>query len=133
MLEDYLNRIGLHSPRDSAQQFQITLVRQWVEHLDYVLQLEKLPYDVHRRILYSVIYGAAPTLAESEIRDQQVLEAREHLKRTAKGLGLLCLHGGNVSYELLLSTIAYRELRPTEKSSMKSAMRLRALSALPER
>ena len=73
ILEQYLSRIGMSRPKDSAQQFAVTL-RQWTEHLDEVLTAEDLPGDVRARIIRAMIYGGAPTLAEAEVREQMFAE-----------------------------------------------------------
>lgn len=74
ILEQYLSRIGLSRPKDSAQQFTVTLLRQWTDHLDEVLEAEKLPGDVRIRIIRAMVYGGAPTLAEAEVREQLTAE-----------------------------------------------------------
>ena len=74
ILENYLRRIGLSRPADIAQQVQITLLRQWTEHLDQVLADERVPGDLRIRIVRAVIYGGTPTLAEAEIRDELTAE-----------------------------------------------------------
>lgn len=74
ILENYLRRIGLSRPSDVAQQVQVTLLRQWTEHLDQVLADERLPGDLRTRIVRAVIYGGVPTLAEAEIRQEMTAE-----------------------------------------------------------
>ena len=74
ILEGYLQRIGLRRPSDIAQQVQITLLRQWTEHLDDVLDAEGLPAGLRERIIRAVVYGGAPSLAEGEIRQEMVTE-----------------------------------------------------------
>lgn len=74
ILENYLRRIGLSHPKDAAQQVQITLLRQWVEHLDQVLADERVPGDLRVRVVRAMIYGGVPTLAEAEIRQEMTAE-----------------------------------------------------------
>jgi hypothetical protein len=82
VLEAYLARIGLSRPADAAMQVQVTLLRQWTEHLDDVLEAESLPADVRARIIRAVIYGGAPSLAEAEIRQEMTAEMTDVLSRS---------------------------------------------------
>lgn len=70
MLEGYLHFIGMAQPADAAQQFQVTLLRQWISHLDEVLRAEKLSPDCVHRIIRGMIYGGVPVLAEAGVRDE---------------------------------------------------------------
>jgi hypothetical protein len=80
-LERYLARIGLSAPEDAALQVQTTLLRQWVDHLDDVLEAEDLPALKRERIIRAMIYGGAPNLAEQEIRQQLTAEMKDVLSR----------------------------------------------------
>lgn len=71
-LEAYLQRLGLTQPADSAFRFQISLLRQWVDHLDAVLDDEHLPWDTRSRIITGMIYGGTPNLAEAGVREDMV-------------------------------------------------------------
>lgn len=82
VLEAYLARIGLSRPVDAAMKVQVTLLRQWTEHLDDVLAAENLPADVRLRIVRAVIYGGVPTLAEAEIRQEMTAEMIKLAERT---------------------------------------------------
>ena len=80
ILEQYLSRIGLSRPADAAQQVQVTLLRQWTDHLDDVLEAEELPGDQRVRIIRAMIYGGVPSRAEAEIR----LELTEEMIKLAE-------------------------------------------------
>jgi len=69
MLDRYLQRTGLRRPADAAQQFQVTLLRQWIGHLDEVLE-QNLPDQPYFRlkIIREFMYGAVPADAEAELR-----------------------------------------------------------------
>ena len=82
ILERYLARIGLSHPADSAQQYMVSLLRQWTEHLDDVLEAEELPADQRARIIRAVIYGGVPTLAEAEVRQEMTAEMIQLAERT---------------------------------------------------
>lgn len=81
ILSSYLSRIGLTRPTDAAQQFSITLLRQWLEHLDYVLEKEEIELDRRRHILYAMMFGGAPSLFEAEIRGQMATQMTEMTAR----------------------------------------------------
>lgn len=74
MLAHYLHRIGMDHPKDSAQQFQLSLLRQFIDHLDQVLDNEHVDPELRQRIVTQVIYGGVPTLAEAEIRERMNAE-----------------------------------------------------------
>lgn len=82
LLENYLCRIGLTCPADSALHFQVTLLRQWIYHLDAVLDGEELPWETRRRIITSMIYGGAPHLAEAEVRASLVEQTKLLIEQT---------------------------------------------------
>jgi len=86
ILETYLQRIGLSRPADIAQQVQLTLLRQWTEHLDDVLDAEGLPAGLRTRIIRAVVYGGAPSLAEGEIRQEMTAEMIKLAERTPPGM-----------------------------------------------
>lgn len=81
-LNHYLHSIGLSHYADAAQQVHISLLRQWINHLDYVLKHE-IPRDseLRRRIIAGMIYGGSPTLAEAEMRAQMTNEMQQRLSR----------------------------------------------------
>jgi hypothetical protein len=68
ILDDYLTRTGLDRPADAAQQYQTELLRQWVTHLEAVLEAEYVPAPVADRIIRGVIWGSVPQQAEAGIR-----------------------------------------------------------------
>jgi hypothetical protein len=74
LLEQYLGRIGMSRPHDAALQVQLTLLRQWCEHLADVLEAEQIPFVLGRSIIRQMIYGGVPSLAEQEIRGRLVDE-----------------------------------------------------------
>ncbi len=88
ILEDYLARIGLGHPSDAAQQVQVTLLRQWCDHLADVLEAENppIPGDQRARIIRAVIYGGAPNLAEQEIRQELAAEMTKLAERSVPRL-----------------------------------------------
>jgi hypothetical protein len=68
--EHYLSRIGLRVPADAAQQFQVTLMRQWCDHLDEVLE-HNLPDPALRSlIIREFLYGVVPVMAEAGLREE---------------------------------------------------------------
>jgi hypothetical protein len=68
ILDAYLARTGLRNPVDAAQQFQVTLLRSWIDHLDEVLDANRVPWDVRITIIREFIYGTVPQEAEAELR-----------------------------------------------------------------
>ena len=68
ILERYLQRTGLRQPADAAQQYTVTLLRQWVDHLDEVLDANHVATETRLRIIREFIYGAVPDGAEAELR-----------------------------------------------------------------
>jgi hypothetical protein len=68
ILERYLARTGLRAPSDAAQQFQVTLLRQWIDHLDEVLDANRVPAPIRLVIIREFIYGTVPENAEAELR-----------------------------------------------------------------
>lgn len=68
LLDQYLERTGLRSPSDAAQQFQVALLRQWIDHLDEVLQANGVDAAMRHRIIREFIYGTVPVQAEAELR-----------------------------------------------------------------
>jgi hypothetical protein len=83
ILETYLARIGLSQPADAVQQVQITMLRQWTEHLDDVLHAELIPFEQRSRIIRAMIYGGAPHQAEEEIRTRVAFEMRDFIEHHA--------------------------------------------------
>lgn len=80
-LNHYLHSVGLGRPADIAQQVHISLLRQWIEHLSFLLKQE-IPQDpdLRKRILDGMIYGGSPTLAEAEIRSELIQEMKHLLE-----------------------------------------------------
>jgi hypothetical protein len=82
-LEMYLARTGLSRPADGAQQYQVTLMRQWTDHLDDVLE-NNIPDwpELRSTIIREFIYGMTPRAAEAELRtelsDDLLQYVREH-------------------------------------------------------
>jgi hypothetical protein len=74
ILEQYLRRLGLSAPADAVLQIQVTLLRQWCEHLEDVLEAEAVDAARRLRIIRAMIYGGTPHLAEQEIRQQMTTE-----------------------------------------------------------
>jgi hypothetical protein len=72
ILDQYLQRTGLRSPSDAAQQFQVTLLRSWIDHLDAVLEANRnrdlRDPEARNTIIREFIYGAVPEQAEAELR-----------------------------------------------------------------
>jgi hypothetical protein len=68
MLDAYLTRTGLRHPADAAQQFQVSLLRGWIDHLDEVLEANHLAPALRRVIVREFIYGTVPEQAEAELR-----------------------------------------------------------------
>jgi hypothetical protein len=68
MLDRYLQRTGLRHPGDAAQQFQLALLRQMVDHLDEVLDANHVEAGLRARIIREFIYGTVPENAEAELR-----------------------------------------------------------------
>lgn len=77
ILDRYLVRTGLSRPADAAQQFQVTLMRQWVEHLDEVLEANGVPGQLRVTIVREFIYGVVPQQAEESIRANLVQEMKD--------------------------------------------------------
>lgn len=67
-LDRYLERTGLRYPADAAQQYQVTLLRQMVDHLDEVLEKNGVDYHMRMLIVREFIYGTVPKNAEAELR-----------------------------------------------------------------
>jgi hypothetical protein len=80
VLDDYLRRTGLSRPADAAQQYQVSLLRQWADHLDAVLEAEGIPPGAADRIIRGVIWGSTPQVAEAGIREELVTEMRQQLE-----------------------------------------------------
>ena len=67
-LDLYLQRTGLRQPPDAAQQFQVTLLRQWIDHLDEILDSNGVDPQKRMTIVREFIYGTVPENAEAELR-----------------------------------------------------------------
>ncbi len=82
-LEQYLARTGLSRPADGAEAYQVTLMRQWTDHLDDVLE-NNIPDwpELRSTIIREFIYGMTPRAAEAELRaelsDDLLRYVREH-------------------------------------------------------
>ena len=85
-LERYLGGTGMTRPADAAQQFMITMLRQWADHLDDVLRHNLPPGDpeVRSRIIREFIYGAVPCAAEAELRAEILQQSAQYLRGTAR-------------------------------------------------
>lgn len=68
ILENYLQSTGLRQPSDAAKQFQLSLLRGWIDHLDEVLAANRVPRDLRITIVREFIYGTVPLDAEAELR-----------------------------------------------------------------
>lgn len=68
ILDRYLARTGLRNPADAAQQFQVSLLRGWIDHLDEVLDANHVPHGLRIAIVREFIYGTVPEQAEAELR-----------------------------------------------------------------
>lgn len=75
-LGSYLERTRLSRPADAVQQFQITMLEQWTDHLAAVLEAEDIPPGTAMRIIRGVIWGGAPDRGEEVIRVQVTDELR---------------------------------------------------------
>jgi hypothetical protein len=73
-LKSYLQQTGLGGPADAVQQFQVTLLQQWTDHLAVVLEAEDVPSRIALRVLRGVIWGCAPGRSEQVIRMQMTAE-----------------------------------------------------------
>lgn len=80
-LDAYLARTGLSRPADAAQQFQVTLMRQWASHLDEVLAANHVEPRLASTIVREFIYGAVPQEAEAELRQVMTAEMKDMLER----------------------------------------------------
>jgi hypothetical protein len=67
-LEQYLQRTGLRQPSDAAQRYTVSLLRQWVDHLDEVLDSNGIDPRLRMVIIREFIYGTVPENAEAELR-----------------------------------------------------------------
>jgi hypothetical protein len=76
-LDAYLARTGLARSTDAAQQFQVTLMRQWASHLDEVLAANHVEPGLRSTIIREFIYGAVPQEAEAELRQEMTREMKE--------------------------------------------------------
>lgn len=81
--EYYLRSTGLSMPADAAQQYSVTLGRQWAAHLDDVL-LNCLPDHPELRgtIIREFLYGIAPQAAEAGIRQLMASELKNAILET---------------------------------------------------
>jgi hypothetical protein len=77
LLSQHLRRVGMDKPADAAQQFQVTLLRQWADHLEAVLDDNGIDRDKALAIIRQVIYGGVPGAAEAELRETI---SEEHLQ-----------------------------------------------------
>ena len=68
ILDRYLERTGLRNPADAAQQFQVSLMQQWIDHLDEVLDANHVDPRTRLTIIREFIYGTVPENAEAELR-----------------------------------------------------------------
>jgi hypothetical protein len=64
----YLQRTGLRQPSDAAQQYTVSLLRQWTEHLAEVLEANEIEPYRRAQIIREFLYGAVPLEAEAELR-----------------------------------------------------------------
>lgn len=72
LLEHYVETVGLREYLgDALYQFQVTLLRQWVGHLEEVLTAEHTDTDTAERIIRGFVYGCVPGAAEAEYRIEQ--------------------------------------------------------------
>lgn len=68
-LTQYLNEAGIHVPVDAAQQLQITMLHQWLDHLEVVLTEETdLDRAERDRVVRAMMYGAVPQNADAQLR-----------------------------------------------------------------
>jgi hypothetical protein len=68
ILDAYLARTGLRHPADAAQQFQVSLLRGWIDHLDEVLDANHVDGRTRITVIREFIYGTVPENAEAELR-----------------------------------------------------------------
>lgn len=68
ILDGYLRDVHMEHPADAAEQYQLCLLRQWMDHLEVVMRDNDVPNEVAGRILREFLYGAMPQHAEAEMR-----------------------------------------------------------------
>lgn len=68
MLDRHARRVGVKPEQDVAAQFQMSLLRNFIDLLHSALDDEHMDPDVTRRIIERVIYGGMPNSAEVEYR-----------------------------------------------------------------
>jgi hypothetical protein len=83
ILDRYLARTGLRHPADAAQQFQVALLRGWIDHLDEVLDASHVPPQLRLTIIREFCYGAVPQDAEAELRTAMHKDMTYWAKRAA--------------------------------------------------
>jgi hypothetical protein len=87
LAEDYFRRIG--QPRDGSldafHQYEMTLIREWLDRLEAVLDDEGVPRDTAYRVVRCMLYGA-PTQAAAEVRSWQESARLELVKTHAPDL-----------------------------------------------
>jgi hypothetical protein len=88
ILENYLRRTGLRQPSDAAHQYAITLLRQWTEHLDEVMEASGISVWQRRTIIREFIYGAVPLQAEAELRVSMHKDMAYRAQRAAPDAGI---------------------------------------------
>jgi hypothetical protein len=80
LAEDYFRRTG--QPRDGSldafHQYEMTLIREWLDRLEAVLDDEGVPRDTAYRVVRCMLYGA-PGQAAAEVRMRYDAEMREVL------------------------------------------------------
>jgi len=87
-LNSYLREVGMGGPpADAAQQLQLTLLRQWTDHLEHALREEGVDGATAMRVIRSMIYGAVPMRADAEMRVWLMDEQRRHLETCAPPRG----------------------------------------------
>ena len=83
-LSRYLQSTGLARPADAAQQFQVTLLQQCVDHLDQVLADNGIPATIRMTVIREFIYGTVPVRAEAELRTAMTADMTAHRAQHAR-------------------------------------------------
>lgn len=83
ILERYLHEIRMDHAADAAQQYQIALLQQWMDHLEVVLRENDVPAQVAQNIMREFLYGAMPQHAEARMRETMTRMHLADLERWA--------------------------------------------------
>ena len=81
-MEDYFRRTGYPGAQalDAAYQYQVTVLRDFLERLEVILDDEQVPQSTAQRVLRCLLYGS-PSVADAELRMQQTGQIKDLLAR----------------------------------------------------